>query len=74
MGTLHVMDLTGDTKTIWNPDNRDEVDQARKTFNDLKAKGYVAYKVAENGKKAEIMTTFDPAAGKVILSPPMAGG
>ena len=74
MGSLHVMDLTGDTKTIWNPEVRAEIDQAKKTFDDLRAKGYTAYRVDENGKKAQIMTTFDPAAGKIILSPAMAGG
>lgn len=74
MGTMCVMDRTGDSKSIWDPNNRDEVDQARKTFNDLKAKGYTAYHVRDDGKKAEIMRDFDPHAGKVILSPAMAGG
>ena len=74
MGTMHVMDVTGDSKTIWDPNNADEVAQARKTFNDLKAKGYSAYKVRDDGKKAEIMVSFDPQAGKLILSPAMAGG
>ena len=74
MGMLCVMDVSGDSKTIWDPDNSDEVTNAQRTFNDLKHKGYTAYRVREDGKKAEIMREFDPAAGKVILSPAMAGG
>ena len=74
MGTMSIMDHTGDSKQMWDPNNPDEVSSARKTFNDLKAKGYTAYQVREDGKKAEIMREFDPQAGKVILSPAMAGG
>ena len=74
MGTMCVMDVTGDSKSMWDPNNPDEVDQARGTFNDLKQKGYTAYRVRDDGKKAEVMAAFDPQAGKVILSPAMAGG
>jgi hypothetical protein len=71
---LCIMDHTGDTKTLWDPNSPDEVAAARRTFSDMKAKGYIAYRVAETGKKAEIMGVFDPEAGKVILAPPMRGG
>ena len=74
MGTLCVMNQTGDTKTVWDKNNRDEVEQAKKTFDDLKAKGYLAYSVQPDGKKGQIMHSFDPNEEKVILSPPMRGG
>jgi hypothetical protein len=74
MAEMAVMDRTGDTKTIWDADNADEVEVARETFNKLKRKGYLAYRVKENGKKGEIITEFDPSAQKLIMSPPMAGG
>lgn len=74
MNELCVMDRTGDTKTIWDPDNKDQVEVAKTTFNTLKAKGYLAYTVEEGGKRGTMITSFDPRAGKIIMSPPMAGG
>lgn len=73
-GELCVMDHTGDTKSIWNPDNPDEVSAARSTFDSLKSKGYLAYTVEESGKRGSLIHSFDPRAGKIIMSPPMAGG
>lgn len=74
MNMLCVMDHTGDTKTIWDPDNSDQVDVVRDAFNKLKSKGYLAYTVQEGGKRGTLLNSFDPRAGKIIMSPPMAGG
>ena len=71
---LCVIDKTGDTKTIWDPDNQDEVDVARATFDALKKKKYIAYSVSSNGKKNEIIHRFDPELGKIIMIPPVVGG
>lgn len=73
-GEIAVMDQTGDTKTIWDKNNPDEVAAAKAQFDALKAKRYIAYKVKGDGEKGEIITTFDPTAEKIILAPPMAGG
>jgi hypothetical protein len=69
-----VMDGTGDTKTIWDPNSPDEVEHARQTFDSFKAKGYVAYRVQEKGDKGEVMRAFDPQAKCMILAKPMVGG
>jgi hypothetical protein len=74
MNELCVMDTTGDSKTIWNPANADEVSAARATFDALKKKRYLAYSVKPDGEKGELIDAFDPAAGKIIMSPMMAGG
>lgn len=74
IGELCVMDHTGDTKTIWDTSKPDEVEVARDTFNKLKRKGYLAYTVQEDGKKGTMIQAFDASLGKIILSPPMAGG
>ena len=71
---LAVMDETGDTKTMWDKNNPDEVKQAEKTFKKLKDKNYIAYNVKSNGKQGEVMHTFDPKAEKVIMVPPVVGG
>jgi hypothetical protein len=73
--TLCVMDQTGDTRTIWSPDNEAEVAAAKSTFDALKAKGYLAYQVkGEKGENGEVMKEFDPKAGRVIMIPQPIGG
>ena len=69
-----VMDRTGDTRTIFDPNNPVEVEAARETFKTLKKKGYIAYSVKKDGDKGEVMDEFDATAGKSILAPPMRGG
>lgn len=74
MGELRTMGSYGDTRMLWDPNNDDEVTAARRTFDDLKAKRYNAYRVGEGGKQGELIRTFDPSAGKIIMAPPQAGG
>ena len=69
-----VLDLTGDTKIIWNPDNPVEVDNAKKTFKRLKKQGYIAYEVRRTGGKGEVVQEFDQQASKLIMAPQMVGG
>lgn len=75
VGELRVLDHTGDTKVIWDTEQDAEVEVARKTFNDLKKKGYMAYRVeGKKGEKGEVIREFDPNAGMLIMSPQMRGG
>lgn len=75
MGEMATMNHTGDTKTIWDIGNPDEVEAARKTFNQLTGKGYAAFRVTgKDGEKGEQIRTFEPEAGKIILCPPLRGG
>lgn len=74
MNMMAVIDMTGDTKSVWNPDNEDEVKAARTTFNSLRAKKYLAYTVTNKGKQGEIIREFDPALGSIIMIPPVVGG
>jgi hypothetical protein len=71
---MRVIDRTGDTKVIWSDDNPDEVENARRTFNDLRKKGYTAYAVGAKGAKGEVVREFDPSAEKLILAPALVGG
>jgi len=69
------MGSAGDTKIMWSKDNTDEIEAARKQFNELKAKGFTAFRVVgKSGDKGEPMDTFDPDAERVILTKPMRGG
>lgn len=74
MGELSVMNETGDTKTIWDSDNQDEVDAARVTFDSLRKKGYMIYTVKKDGEQGEQMRKFDPLAEKMIAVPPIVAG
>jgi hypothetical protein len=74
----HVMEALdvgqGDVKTIWDSDNEAEVAAARKQFDDLRGRGFAAFRVTKKGEKGERITTFDPDAESLILVPPIRGG
>lgn len=74
MHELAVMDRTGDTKLIWDSDKPDEVENARRSFNELKKKGYGIFHVDKSGEAAKRMHEFDPDAEKLIAIKPIAGG
>ena len=71
---MAVMDSTGDTKLIWEEENRDEVEAAREMFDSLKKKGYLAYAVNKKGDKGDVLDRFDPSAERIIMSPQLKGG
>ena len=75
MGELRVMSrIAGDTHVIWDPTVADEVANARRMFDDMRAKGFFAYSVSAEGRKGQQIREVDPNASKIILAPPMAGG
>lgn len=71
---IAILDKTGDTKIIWDPTNEVEVENARRTFDDMKAKGFTAYSVNRRGDKDAVVREFDPDAQKLILTPALVGG
>ena len=70
----HVKVQPGDTKLIWDPGNATEVEAARSTFDSLRAKGFMAYRVTGLGNKGEVLQRFDPSVEKMILAPAPRGG
>ena len=64
----------GDTKITWDPVSENEIEVARKEFDDYMTKNYSAYTVDNNGKKGVKLTSFNPFVGKIILVPPVTGG
>lgn len=72
---FQVMGLSGDRKQMWDPNQADEVDDARKSFVNLRKKGFLAYRVnPKDGSKGEQVTEFDAQMGAIIFTPPMVGG
>lgn len=71
---LEILDHTGDTKMEWNPAVQAEVDAAQATFDSLKAKGYLAYKLDRDGSRGEVLRSFDAQAERIVMNPQMQGG
>jgi hypothetical protein len=75
MGTLAIMNRTGDTKIVWNPRDKDEVKNAKRTWDDLVGgKGFLGFRVKRDGEPGEQIREFDAKAAKLVIAPPMAGG
>ena len=68
----------GDVRLSWEHGNADDVATARRAFDDLRRKGYLAYKITAGRRGAEAqrdqIRTFDPEAGQIVLVPPLRGG
>lgn len=75
-GVLCIMDTTGDTRIMWDPNNRDEIAAAEAAFNEAQKRGMVGYKVdpTSGEKTAEVVKKFDKKAGKIIMAPALRGG
>jgi hypothetical protein len=74
MGQLAVMGQVGDYKIVWDSENTAEVEQARKTYSELRAKGFLAFAVRKGGERGEPIREFDPEAERIIMVPKVAGG
>jgi hypothetical protein len=64
----------GDHKWVWNPESKDEVEIAETTFNNLIAKGFEIFRVADGGGAGEQIKKFDKRAAKLIAIKPVMGG
>jgi hypothetical protein len=66
---MAVMNEDGDKQTIWNRNNPDEVEAARREFDFLKGeKRFMAYRVeGPDGRKGEVLHRFDPKADRKLL-------
>ena len=74
-GTMSVLTGAGDTKLMWDSENRDEVQAARDHFDDLLKKRYLAFKAeGREGTRGEQIRKFDPDLERIIMVPPSVGG
>lgn len=71
---IRTLGSAGDTKLVWDSENEDEAANARRTFDDLKKKGYAAFAVGARGAKGEQIQKFDPNAESLIMVPAIQGG
>src|SRR5258708_3431645 len=79
--SMEIMDITGHRTVTWNPEDQASVAEARREFQKLLREGYQAFRMNvlhEDGvvveEDGERVTEFDPALGKVLMTPHMRGG
>lgn len=75
-GEMSELNHEGDTRIMWDKDNKDEVKAARKQFDFLvKERSYRAFKAeGKKGEAGEAITEFDPELERIILMRQLAGG
>lgn len=68
----------GDVRLTWEHGNASDIATARQAFNDLRGKGYFAYKLTQGRRgqepSREQIRRFDPDAEQIILTPPLRAG
>jgi len=76
MGEMRSLCEQGDVKITWNPSVPEEVDRARRMFDDLKKKGHLFFRIkpseslspgAEPAEERERVAQFKRAHGELIV-------
>jgi len=81
MAKLRILSHQGDTTVDWDieraevgdPEALDAVKEAERIFEEHKAKGATAFKVAP-GETAKKLERFDKTAEQIVMVPRVAGG
>ena len=74
MGRLRVLDKGGDREIPWDPEDREQLADARFVFETLVRAGYQAYRLEEDGRTGEFVRRFQPEAYEIVLAPRFQGG
>jgi hypothetical protein len=68
-----VMDMSGDTRHQFHPDDASALAEAEKRFRNLVEAGFIAAKRTGNGT-SELVRQFDPTAQETVFIPRLVGG
>ena len=76
MGTMRILDPTGDTAIEWKVDDPASVAEADALFARLTAERKLAFARAAGAPaaEAELIRRFDPTAEEIVWVRPVAGG
>ena len=76
VGTMRILDETGDTMVTWSLDDTQTLERATKLFDAERAKGSLAFSIPPGGRDrdAERITRFDPGADEIVWVRQVAGG
>jgi hypothetical protein len=71
---MTILDSEGDTRISWSRRNPDEVEGARRHFNTLRGKNYLAFRTEGREGRGTQLDEFDPAIENILMVPPSVGG
>ena len=76
MGTMRILDETGDTMVRWRTDDAATLERAEAVFGQLSRRRQLAFARPEGAtaEDAERIYAFDPTAEEIIWVRPIAGG
>ena len=73
MAVQIVMDQTGDTRHLFNPEDAQELAKAERRFNELTQAGFAAAARTASGEVTKIRS-FDPTVEETLFFPRLVGG
>lgn len=75
-GMFSIPDPSGDSRIMWNPRDKADVEFAKAAFEDARRKGMAIYLAdPQSGESTgEVVTEFPKKEGKLIAVKPIAGG
>jgi hypothetical protein len=76
MGTMRILDHSGDTTVAWSVDDPESVAHAARVFDRLTRECKIPFARAAGAPAtdAERVRAFDPAADEIVWVRPVAGG
>ena len=77
MGTMRVLDSTGDTAVAWDIDDEEAVRAAEARFRwllDNERRMAFARPAGASAEEAELIRAFDPTAEEILMVRPIQGG
>ena len=74
MNEFTVLDPNGHTTTMWDPQSPAEVDRARRVFDEMRRRGYRAFRIGKDGGPGEPRRSFDPKDDAMLFVPPIHAG
>ena len=72
MNEFKVLDPNGHTRTAWDTDSPEEVETARRIFDQLMGRGYRAFRMGSG--EGVPQRSFDPEDKETLLVPPIRAG
>ena len=72
MNEFKVLDPNGHTLTTWDAESPDQVERARRIFNELMGRGYRAFRMGAG--EGVPQRTFEPKDRETLLVPPIRAG
>lgn len=74
MNEFKVLDPNGHTRTSWDTSDPEEVERARRIFNDLMNRGYRAFRMDAGAGESVPKSAFDPKDKETLFVPPIRAG